>query len=159
MVAIQCTYFEKSESKNWLVSLHRDYFVPLVERISSARWKNWSRKEGAVFCRPPDEVLKKLVAIRIHLDHNFEFNGPLKVVPGSHTSEVTEGETVNCHVSRGGALVFHPLLLHASSKVELGKRRVLHILFGPRDLPDNAKWANTVKQTHCFVGAAISINT
>ena len=144
MVAVQCTYFEKTESKNWLVSLHRDYFIPLKEKLRSPNWQNWTLKEGIHFCRPPNDVLSKLIAIRVHLEENDDENGPLKVVPGSHINEEVSCNTVNCYVPEGGALVFHPLLLHASSKVKKGNRRVLHFLFGPKYLPDNAIWANAV---------------
>jgi hypothetical protein len=39
-------------------------------------------------------------------------------------------------VARGGALVMRPLILHASSKAtEPTQRRVLHFVFGPKELP------------------------
>lgn len=44
-------------------------------------------------------------------------------------------------VSRGGALVMRPLLLHASSKATVSvSRRVLHFVFGPRSLPFGLEW-------------------
>lgn len=33
-----------------------------------------------------------------------------------------------------------PLTLHASTKVKEGQRRVLHFVFGPEKLPDQAQW-------------------
>jgi hypothetical protein len=39
-------------------------------------------------------------------------------------------------------LVMRPLVLHASSKATgTSKRRVLHILFGPPELPYGLEWA------------------
>jgi hypothetical protein len=35
-VAVQCTLFEKSPRKNWLVSLHQDLSIPVRERVSSS---------------------------------------------------------------------------------------------------------------------------
>lgn len=34
-VAVQCTLFEKSPQRNWLVSLHQDLSIPVQERVVS----------------------------------------------------------------------------------------------------------------------------
>jgi hypothetical protein len=48
-------------------------------------------------------------------------------------------------VSRGGALVMKPLLLHASSKAtRTMPRRVLHFVFGPPELPLGLEWQDVV---------------
>ena len=40
-------------------------------------------------------------------------------------------------------MILRPLLLHASSKATGGsRRRVLHFLFGPRELPCGLAWAH-----------------
>ena len=50
------------------------------------------------------------------------------------------GET-ECTLTRGDALVLRPLLLHASSKGNgHSRRRVLHFVFGPRELPCGLRW-------------------
>lgn len=143
-VAVQCTYFEKSADQNWLVALHRDLSIPIKRRIESPGWTAWSEKEGVLFAHPPNAVLESLVAIRVHLEDNTERNSPLQVVPGSHIGGENPTHRIKCLVRRGGALVMRPLLLHASSKLEEGSRRVLHFLFGPRRLPDSAEWAHAV---------------
>jgi ectoine hydroxylase-related dioxygenase (phytanoyl-CoA dioxygenase family) len=94
-------------------------------------------------------VLQQLVAVRVHLDDCGADDGPLRVVPGSHRMGViadaaatrdSAGE-VTCLVSMGAALVLRPLLLHASSKGNgNGRRRVLHVVFGPRELPFGLSW-------------------
>jgi hypothetical protein len=140
-VAVQCTYFEKSGNENWLVALHRDLSIPVKSRVQSDEWSRWSEKEGVLFVRPPQRVLETLVAVRIHLEDNTELNSPLQVVPRSHLGVDDSRHRVFCHVSRGGALVMRPLILHASSKLEEGTRRVLHFLIGPRALPNHAEWA------------------
>jgi Phytanoyl-CoA dioxygenase (PhyH) len=142
-VAVQCTYFEKSVDQNWLVALHRDYSIPVKARISSKDWSGWSEKEGFVYGRPPEFVLESLVAIRVHLDENTQKNGPLQVIPGSHRSEASSAPRVTCLVKERGALVMRPKLLHASSKLTEGTRRVLHFLYGPNKLPNGAEWAHT----------------
>ncbi len=143
-VAIQCTYFEKSGNENWLVALHRDLSIPVKSRVESEEWSRWSEKEGVLFARPPKVLLEALVAVRVHLEDNTQSNSPLQVVPGSHLSTGDSKQRIYCHVRRGGALVMRPLILHASSKLEEGTRRVLHFVFGPRALPDQAEWAQIV---------------
>jgi len=153
-VAVQCTLFDKSPRNNWLVSLHQDLSIPVRQRIESEHCAGWSKKEGRWFVQPPIEVLEHLVAIRIHLDASTSENGPLRVVPGSHrrgrisTSNADDarrlaGETPML-AARGAAIVMRPLLLHASSKAatDASPRRVLHFVFGPRELPFGLEWGS-----------------
>ena len=83
-VAIQCTLFEKSDGRNWLVPLHQDVHVPVQERIEHPSLTGWSEKEGVLYVLPPAEFLEALVAVRVHIDVCTSENGPLRVVPGSH---------------------------------------------------------------------------
>ena len=150
-VAVQCTYFEKSADRNWLVPLHQDLSIPVGGRVDAPSLGGWSRKEGTWFVRAPLEVLAQLVAVRVHLDPCGADDGPLRVVPGSHVHGVVNdadgaalraarGEAV-CVAAAGAALVLRPLLLHASSKGSgTSARRVLHFVFGPRELPHGLRW-------------------
>jgi ectoine hydroxylase-related dioxygenase (phytanoyl-CoA dioxygenase family) len=154
-VAVQCTYFEKSSARNWLVPLHQDLSIPVAERVDECGWSGWSEKEGVVFVQAPVEVLEQLVAVRLHLDRCGSSDGPLRVVPGSHSHGVLApaatvavrdavGECL-CEAEVGTALVMRPLLLHASSKsLGTGRRRVLHFLYGSRSLPHGLRWQTTV---------------
>jgi hypothetical protein len=150
-VAVQCTYFEKSESQNWLVPVHQDLSIPVRERIDDAACSAWSEKEGVLFVQPPATVLETLVAVRLHLDDSTASNGPLRVVRGSHrrgrltSAQVQavrdESGEIACPVPKGGVLVLRPLLLHASSKATASApRRVLHFLFGTPALPLGLAW-------------------
>ena len=150
-VAVQCTFFDKSPGKNWLVSLHQDLSIPVRARVAAAECSGWSEKEGVTFVQPPVEVLEQLLAVRVHIDNCPEESGPLRVVPGSHgfgrlDSVETErlrnerGELI-VPVGLGDALVMRPLILHASSKASAPKpRRVLHFVFGPPRLPFGLEW-------------------
>jgi hypothetical protein len=154
-VAVQCTYFEKSSERNWLVPLHQDLSIPVAERLDGTGLSGWSEKEGAVFVQPPVAVLEQLVGVRLHLDPCTASDGPLRVVPGSHTQGVlapaaavaardAAGECL-CEAEVGTALAMRPLLLHASSKsLGTGRRRVLHFLFGPQLLPHGLRWQTSV---------------
>jgi hypothetical protein len=154
-VAAQCTYFEKSLARNWLVAVHQDLSIPVAARVSNSALHGWSEKEGSLFVQAPVELLQQLVAVRVHIDNCAVNDGPLRVVPGSHLSgrlepqaaiaaRQAQGEVV-CSGPRGSALVMRPLLLHASSKATGNSaRRVLHFLFGPRELPYGLRWQHAV---------------
>ncbi|MGZ4789007.1 MAG: phytanoyl-CoA dioxygenase family protein [Terriglobales bacterium] len=72
------------------------------------------------------------------MDDSSDSNGPLRVLPGTHRYGVLSDDeihrlstrlaAVSCTVDRGGLILMHPLLIHASSKsVSSQSRRVLHI--------------------------------
>lgn len=150
-VAVQCTWFEKSAGRNWLVALHQDLSIPVAGKVDDPALSGWSVKESIQFVRAPPEVLAQLVAVRVHFDPCGTQDGPLRVVPGSHLHGVvndgdaaalraTRGEVV-CVAAAGAVLVLRPLLLHASSKGSgASLRRVLHFVFGPRQLPHGLRW-------------------
>lgn len=152
--AVQCTYFEKSASRNWLVPVHQDLSIPVAARVEHPGLGGWSEKEGVLYVQPPAGLLEQLVALRVHIDACGAEDGPLRVVPGSHLKGRMEGQTaaaarrtqaeVTCTVGRGGVMAMRPLLLHASSKsTGSSRRRVLHFLFGPRILPFGLQWRQT----------------
>jgi ectoine hydroxylase-related dioxygenase (phytanoyl-CoA dioxygenase family) len=154
-VAVQCTYFEKSIDKNWLVPIHQDLSIPVRERADHPALRGWSEKEGTWFVQPPTELLETLVAVRLHLDPCQEEDGPLQLVPATHTrgriddAEASrlrrDGPVVTCAMERGGALVMRPLALHTSSKATgTSRRRVLHFVFGPPELPYGLQWEHAV---------------
>ena len=147
---VQCTYFEKSAAKNWLVPIHQDLSIPVAGRVDHAALSGWSEKEGAIFVQAPDNVLEQMLAVRVHVDHCSPEDGPLRIVPGSHErgriqpaqaaiAARTAGVVVPA--KRGDALLMRPLVLHASSKSSGSSlRRVLHFVFGPELLPYGLAW-------------------
>ncbi len=154
-VVVQCTYFEKSATRNWLVPLHQDLSIPVAARVESAQLRGWSLKEGVNFVQAPPAVLQSLVAVRLHIDACEPDDGPLRVVPGSHLHGVITddaatglrdaGQVVDCCAAAGTALVMRPLLLHASSKSRgSSQRRVLHFVFGPPVLPFELAWNSAI---------------
>lgn len=154
-VAVQCTYFEKSRGRNWLVPIHQDLSIPVKERRDVPGFSRWSEKEGEVFVQAPAGFLSRLVAVRVHLDPCHEEDGPLNVVPGSHALGIlapgaavaarSDVGTKVCIAGVGDALLMRPLLLHASSKASgASLRRVLHFVFGPRELPHDLRWRHAV---------------
>jgi len=154
-VAVQCTYFEKSAFRNWLVPIHQDLSIPVAERVGDESLSGWSEKEGAIFVQPPVSVLEALVAVRVHVDACAAEDGPIRVVPGSHrfgrigaqqAPEIrrVRGEVV-CEATVGSVLAMRPLLLHSSMKTSgASMRRVLHFVFGPAALPCGLEWRDAV---------------
>jgi ectoine hydroxylase-related dioxygenase (phytanoyl-CoA dioxygenase family) len=154
-VAVQCTYFEKSVSRNWLVPWHQDLSIPVAARVAESSLHGWSNKEGMLFVQAPPAVLEQMVALRLHLDDCSPQDGPLRVIPGSHVYGVIAPEDerairnasseVICAAERGAALIMRPLLLHGSSKASgASRRRILHFLFGPPRLPFGLRWQHAV---------------
>ena len=149
-VAVQCTLFDKTSDRNWLVALHQDTSIPASASQPDAALPV-SIKEGEPYVQPPLEVLESLLAVRVHLDDCGVDAGPLRVVPGSHRAgRLGDAEAralrdlhgeVTCTAARGDALAMRPLLLHASSRARAPvRRRVLHFLFGPARLPHGLVW-------------------
>ena len=154
-VAVQCTLFDKTPERNWLVAAHQDLSIPVLKRVNDPSLKTWSRKEGGDYVQPPVEVLQQLVAARVHVDACNSRQGPLKVVPGSHKAgRLSRAELMEirakigedeCLADAGDVLLMRPLLLHASSKASApSRRRVLHVLFGPASLPFGLAWKHSV---------------
>jgi hypothetical protein len=150
-IPVQCTYFEKSAERNWLVPYHQDLAIPVAERVADPSLTGWSRKAGALFVHAPAAVLETLTAVRLHLDACPAEAGALRVIPGTHRAGRLDDEAIRaaraagrevpCAIGRGGVLAMRPLLLHASSKMTgPGSRRVLHFLFGPLELPVPLRW-------------------
>ena len=132
------TLFEKTGKANWLVSFHQDTSLPLESEVIQEGWGPTSNKAGLIYAHAPTWALKKILAIRIHLDASTIENGPLRVIPNSHHEriqidhdflrQVETGGEVQLLVDKGGIIAMSPLLIHASSKaVNNEPRRVLHI--------------------------------
>jgi len=134
----RATLFDKSATANWLVVWHQDTALPLRERRETSGWGPWSVKDGVIYAHAPASALSQVLALRVHLDDSARANGPLRVLPGSHTLGVlsddqlhdlsTKVTAADCLVPSGGVLAMKPLIVHASSKSQSkAPRRVLHI--------------------------------
>jgi ectoine hydroxylase-related dioxygenase (phytanoyl-CoA dioxygenase family) len=137
-IPFRATLFDKSTANNWLVVWHQDTALPLRERRDIPGWGPWSIKAGITYAHAPATALSRVIALRLHIDDSDADNGPLRVIPGTHTMGVLsdaeigqlarEIPPVECIVPAGGVVAMRPLLVHASSKAETTRqRRVLHI--------------------------------
>ncbi len=137
-IPFRATLFDKSPDSNWLVVWHQDTALPVREKREVPGWGPWSVKEGVICAHAPASALEQVLAIRVHLDDSRQDNGPLRVLPGTHTLGVLSDDSmhglaeqiaaVECVVPSGAILLMRPLLVHASSKArDHARRRVIHI--------------------------------
>jgi hypothetical protein len=140
----RATLFDKSQAANWLVVWHQDTALPLQSRRDLPGWGPWSIKDGIDYAHAPASALSQVLALRVSLDDSTCENGPLRVLPGTHTLGVlsddrihelsTQIAPVDCVVPEGGIVAMRPLVVHASSKSQGGMpRRVLHIEYAASD--------------------------
>lgn len=148
---VRSILFDKRPGANWAVPPHQDTTIAVRERIDTRGFGPWSLKAGVPHVQPPREVLEQMVTLRIHLDDCPEEAGALRVIPGSHRLGILDadqlaivsrtGSFVACPASAGDCLLMRPLLVHASRPAAIPThRRVVHLGFAARDLPDGLAW-------------------
>jgi ectoine hydroxylase-related dioxygenase (phytanoyl-CoA dioxygenase family) len=152
--AVRGILFNKTPESNWKVAWHQDLTIAVSERRQVDGFGPWSKKAGITHVQPPQEIMSRMLAVRLHLDESGPDNGPVRVIAGSHSKGRFSAQQVNseqksgcvtCTVPRGGALVMRPLLLHASSACTVPKpRRVIHFEFAAEDLPEGLHWHDRV---------------
>jgi len=142
-------YFDKPPNSNWYVTWHQDIPINVNNKLKLDGYSSWTKKGDINSVCPPEEVLKNIFSIRIHLDDTDSRNGALKIVPGSHNKRLSNEEintiTENCipfisEVPAGGVQLMKPLLLHSSSKSKKQKRRVIHLEFASLSLAKGLDW-------------------
>lgn len=131
--------FDKSADSNWAVTTHRDTTIAVRERIDSPGYGPWSIKNNTVHVRPPAEVLREMVTLRLHLDDATPTTGGLRFVPTSHLdpnpydTPHDQREARDAPARRGEVTLFKPLTLHSSNKMTTeARRRVIHLECGPQ---------------------------
>jgi ectoine hydroxylase-related dioxygenase (phytanoyl-CoA dioxygenase family) len=153
--AVRGILFDKTPGANWKVLWHQDLSIAVRERRDTDGFGPWSEKAGVVHVQPPAALLARMLTVRLHLDECDTENGPVRVLPGSHTSgrlssaQIAEWRQqtpeITCTVPRGGALVMRPLLLHASSDAKTPRhRRVVHLEFASEELPGALDWKEKI---------------
>jgi ectoine hydroxylase-related dioxygenase (phytanoyl-CoA dioxygenase family) len=150
---VKSIYFDKPETSNWFVSYHQDLTISVDKKIELQNFGPWTVKQDHFAVQPPIDILKNIFTVRIHLDDTDENNGALKVIAKSHLKGIYRSETIDwsseaetiCKVPKGGLMIMKPLLLHSSSKTTNSKkRRVIHIEFSNKKLPEEIQWAERI---------------
>ena len=149
--AVRGIFFDKTPDANWTVPWHQDLSVAVRERRDVPGFGPWSEKAGVPHVQPPAAVLARMLTVRLHLDDCDETNGPLQVLPGTHSGGRPSHDDIQarrdgvapvvCPVPAGGALLMRPLLLHASSPALSPRhRRVVHLEYAAGPLPGGLHW-------------------
>lgn len=147
---IKSIYFDKPQQSNWFVAYHQDLMISVNQKSEIEGYGPWTAKPGQVAVLPPVSILEDNFTLRVHLDKTEEYNGALKVIPGSHCKQVYRPETIDWNIERevianvdeGGVMIMKPLLLHASGRsTNSHKRRVIHIEFSKTALPQPLQWS------------------
>ncbi len=147
---VKSIYFDKPETSNWYVAYHQDLTISVDKKLEISGFGPWTTKQNQFAVQPPLDILENIYTIRIHLDETDENNGALKVVPKSHAKGIYRPETIDwmveteeiCKVEKGGVMLMKPLTLHGSNRTTNGKkRRVIHIEFSDKELPEVLQWA------------------
>lgn len=147
---VKSIYFDKPEKSNWYVAYHQDLTISVDKKFEIENFGPWTTKQNQFAVQPPPEILENIYTIRIHLDDTDGNNGALKVVPKSHSKGIYRPETIDwsletetiCSVGKGGIMIMKPLLLHGSNRTTNGKkRRVIHIEFSDKQLPEELNWS------------------
>lgn len=137
-VSIKAFILDKSKAYNWSIPWHQDLKIALKTMTPTPGYGNWSIEAGIPHVQPPVPVLEQMITVRIHLDECHLHNGAMNVIPDTHNRGIlSKGEigTIvinepiwNCGVSKGGVMVFKPLLLHESPISDrIDPRRILQI--------------------------------
>lgn len=147
---VKSIYFDKPEKSNWFVSYHQDLTISIDKKQEIVGFTNWTTKHNQFAVQPTSDILENIFTIRIHLDDTNEENGALKVLEKSHLKRITRIDNlvitnekeVFCNVKSGGIMLMKPLLFHGSNKTTNDKnRRVIHIEFSNKKLPENINWS------------------
>lgn len=149
---VRSILFDKTPETNWDVVWHQDVTIAVKERKDVDGFGPWSVKQGVPHVQPHASVLERMMTLRLHLDNCPAENGPLLVVPGSHTHGFIDVRTLDtaecdrnavaCVVKAGDVVAMRPLILHASKKSLVpSHRRVLHIEYACERLPGGLEWA------------------
>ena len=102
-------------------------------------------RNGMPVLRTHGLELAQNVTVRLALEPSTAETGGLYLLPGSHKKNLGKGDPVKemfkhlegelAHQPAGSVLFYRPLTLHRSEKrTRPGRRRILHIKYGPVDL-------------------------
>ncbi len=145
---VRILFFNKPPGQGWSLSMHRDQSIAVKTHVEpAAPFSKPTLKGGVPHVVANDELLSRMLTLRLHLDAMHDGNGPLVVIPKSHATrdnDVAESTMNVIHCNAGDLFVMRPLLMHASRDREPGNtnhRRVIHLEIAPDpNLPGEYTW-------------------
>jgi hypothetical protein len=153
--AVRALLFDKVPEANWGLAWHQDLSITVRERCDAPGFCAWSVKDGVVHVQPPEQIMARMLAVRVHLDDANSSNGALRVIPGSHidgrlspgtiATRISSDSAMSVDAPAGSVLAMRPLLLHASSPSESPEhRRVIHLEYAAEPLPHGLQWHESI---------------
>lgn len=146
---VRVLFFDKPPDRTWVLPWHKDMSIAVEDNmLPSSHFSRPTLKAGVPHVIASDAVLGQMLTLRIHLDEVTDENGPLRVIPGSHSSSVSNGlgpaAAVTIKAQAGDVLAMRPLIDHCSGPSMPGTRRhrrILHLEFAANEvLPDGYHW-------------------
>lgn len=149
---VRAVLLDNDPDASWYMNWHQDLHIGVKKRIESPGFGTWSVKNGILHVQPPVEYLSRMLTVRIHLDDCMPQDGALEVIPSSHYTGVVSKKRIDeldakgafqvCAAKSGDVLLMRPLLVHRSSAAsDEGHRRIIHIEYTSKLLPDGLEWA------------------
>lgn len=155
---VRALFFDKPPERTWNLPWHKDTSISVKDNsASSPSFFRPTVKAGVPHVIANDDLLRRMLTLRIHLDDVTDENGPLRVIPRSHIASECEGlgvdHAVTIYANAGDVLVMRPLISHSSGASIAGTmrhRRILHLEFAATEkLPDGYQWHDYIRPTIC----------
>lgn len=138
---------------NWFVPWHQDRMISVASRVLHPEFSGWSRKGTIWQVEPPTAVLEQMVTLSVHLDPCGDADGPLEVLPGTHSwgrmrrSDIGNAAAIRspqvCLADRGDILAISPLTVHRVRRARSPSRcRIIHLKYASCELPAPLAWAS-----------------
>lgn len=147
---VRALYFDKPPGRTWGLPWHRDVMIAVsAQPATVTSFGRVVEKGGVPHVKGSQDVLNRMITLRLHLDDVSDENGPMLVLPGSHHTD--DGEAaLNAQTEQpvfakvGDILLFRPRLLHSSRRSVEGTerhRRILNLEFAAgNSLPHDLQW-------------------
>src|SRR5436309_4479687 len=82
---VRALFFDKPPQQTWALPWHKDLTIAVRDnRLPSEQFVKPTRKAGVPHVEAPEEILRTMLTVRLHLDAATGENGSLRVIPGSH---------------------------------------------------------------------------
>lgn len=146
---VRVLYFDKPPDRSWSLPWHQDRAIAVRDhQQGSEPFSRPSVKAGVPHVIASDELLQRMLTLRLHLDDVDQENGALEVIPGSHqwTGCMAEGieSKVRIDARAGDVLAMRPLIQHSSAASDpqtRRHRRIVHLEFAADpQLPSGYQW-------------------
>jgi len=142
-------YFDKPPERSWALPWHKDQSIAVRNNDrTSSHFSRPTTKLGVPHVIASEQVLNRMLTLRIHLDEVTEENGALRVIPRSHLAsewdQRNEDSFDTIYAMAGDVLAMKPLIVHSSGSSHpdtVRHRRILHLEFAvDSTLPDGYEW-------------------